>query len=148
MGVQKSPAAYLAGWGSSVHSRCESLQESARNPSGDDREIPSSKKQRCGTRPLRSLDEFPLSSTGPRIICQAEPDSVGNGGMIVEQENIHAVRIGVRQIHFAQYLESLRRYLPGIRRQPMRHFQSVLVRLMLQITAKRGTDRIYRKRKD
>jgi len=44
--------------------------------------------------------------------------------MIVEQENIHAVRIGIGQIHFAQYLESLRRHLPGIRRQFMRDFQA------------------------
>jgi hypothetical protein len=73
-------------------------------------------------RSRRSFDEFPLPSTVPGIISQAEPNSVGNGGMIVEQENVHAVRIGIRQIHFAQYLESLRRYLPGIRRKLMRNF--------------------------
>ena len=46
--------------------------------------------------PHRLLNEFPLTSAGPWIICQAEPNSFGNWGMVVEPEDIHAIRIRIR----------------------------------------------------
>jgi hypothetical protein len=46
--------------------------------------------------PRWSFDKFPMPPAGPRIICEAKPNPVRSGGMIIEQENIHAVRIGIR----------------------------------------------------
>lgn len=43
----------------------------------------------------QSLHELPSSSARPRIIGQTEPNPVGNWRMIVKQENIHAIRIGI-----------------------------------------------------
>ncbi len=97
MGVQKFPAAYLAGGIIGTLAMRVTSGASQKSQAGDVREIPALQRTKCGAPRLhRSFDEFPLSSTGPRIICQAELNSVGNGGMVIEQENIHAVRIGVR----------------------------------------------------
>src|SRR6266436_2050251 len=77
------------------------------------------------------FDEFALSSTGPGIVRQTKQDSVGDRRMVIEQEHIHGTRIRIRQTHFPQYLECLRRDLPRIRPEPMGYFQSIMVGLML-----------------
>src|SRR5689334_1153337 len=67
--------------------------------------------------------------------------------MAVKQENIEWIGIRVRQIHLAEDLKSLGCDLPGVRRQAMGDFQSVLIRLMFEMPADSAGDGIAEKKK-
>src|SRR5579872_1548520 len=94
-----------------------------------------------------SLHELSRPAIRPRIISQTKLNPVGNARMAVKKKNIHGIRIGISQINLAKGLERLCRHLRRIRRQTMRHFKTILVRLMLIMPAKRARNRICQKRK-
>ena len=53
----------------------------------------------------------------------------------------------VSQIHLAENLKRLRSHLSGIRRESVRDFESILISLVLQMTAECAANRISYKRK-
>jgi hypothetical protein len=53
----------------------------------------------------RLLHKFRLLAFRPRIVGEAVANAVGNRWMIIEQENVEGIRIGISQIHFAENLK-------------------------------------------
>src|SRR5205814_1089765 len=104
--------------------------------------------RRCGRIRLRTLlHELSLPTSRPRIIFKAEPHSVGNGRMIVEEDDMDRIGFWIGQVHLAQNLKSLSSDLSGIRRKPVRDFESVLIGLVLQVSAECAADRVRDKQK-
>ena len=67
--------------------------------------------------------------------------------MIVEQENLHRIRVGICQVDLTQDLKCLCGNLPRIRSQSVRHLESVLVSLMFEVSADSATYRVRQKKK-
>ena len=73
----------------------------------------------------------------PRIVIQAETHPIRNRRVIVEQKNIHGIRLGIGQRRLPFHLKRIGRRLRRIRQNSVRHFQPVHVRLMLDVPADR-----------
>ena len=72
---------------------------------------------------------------------QAELDAIGNRGVVVEQKYAQWTGIGVAEIHVSENIEGLRGDFPGIRRQPVRDFQTVLIGLVFEVSGEGVQDR-------
>src|SRR5579863_28713 len=60
---------------------------------------------------LPLLHKLARPTLRPRIIRQRKLNPVTDGRMAVKQENVDRIRFWIRQIHLAQNLKRLRRYL-------------------------------------
>jgi len=67
--------------------------------------------------------------------------------MIVEEDDMDRIGFWIGQVHLAQNLKSLSSDLSGIRRKPVRDFESVLIGLVLQVSAECAADRVRDKQK-
>ncbi len=72
-----------------------------------------------------SFYELGWLAVGPGIVLEAETETVANRGMVVEQQDVQRIRIGVRQSDFTEHLEGLRGDLSGVSRQSVRHLEAV-----------------------
>jgi len=97
-------------------------------------------------RVASSFHEFTLAAVSPWIVSESEANPVRYGGVVVEKENGKRIRVRVSQVHFAEDLKRLGAELPGIRRQSMRHFEAILVRLVFHVAAEAIPNRICHKK--
>ena len=68
--------------------------------------------------------------------------------MVIEEENVERIRVGIGQADLAHYLKRARCDLVRVGREAVGDFQAVLVRLVLEVTAEGGADRRYDERKN
>src|ERR1700687_2556834 len=94
------------------------------------------------------LQELRFLAFRPGIVCQAELNTVPNGWMIIKDEYVHWIWIGIRQANVSQYLECLRGHLARIRGEPMREFECILICLVFKVTTDSAGYRITHKSHD
>src|SRR5262245_52619459 len=97
---------------------------------------------RPGQPQLSSLYEFTMSPSGPWVVAERVANTVGEGGVVIKQEDIDGTRIGIGEVDFAEDLERLRCDLVRIWCQSVSDFESVLIGLMLIVTADGAPHRI------
>src|SRR2546427_1869190 len=82
-----------------------------------------------------SFDKLRRLAFGPRVVCVREHQPVGQRGMAIEPKGDERRRIRVREVHFAQHLESVRSNFARVRHEAVNYFQAIDVRLVLLIAA-------------
>src|SRR5215469_11717849 len=92
--------------------------------------------------------ELSPPAIGPGVVFEGEANPVGDWWMVIEQENVKPIWFRIPEIDVTKHVEGLRRHLPRISRQAVRHFKAVLVRLVLVVTVDRIGERVQRERED
>lgn len=65
--------------------------------------------------------------------------------MAVEEKHIHRIGLGIGKVDIAQEVKRLSGDLAGVRRETVRDFETVLIRLMFLVAAESAADRIGNK---
>ena len=87
------------------------------------------------------MDKFAVPALLPGIVAERELNAVTNRWMVIGKHDIQAARIGVFEVHFSEHLKGTRRHLARIRRQPVRHFERVLIGLVFKMATEGIADR-------
>src|SRR5947209_5550407 len=82
-----------------------------------------------------SFDKLRRLAFGPRVVGVREHQPVGQRGMAIEPKGDERRRIRVREVHFAQHLESVPSNFARVRHEAVNYFQAIDVRLVLLIAA-------------
>src|ERR1035438_357755 len=86
------------------------------------------------------LDEFRLLAMRPRIVGEAEANAIRDGGVVVDEKNLQARRVGIGEVDAAENVERLRADLAGVGGQAVGDFEGVLVGLVFDIAGKSVAD--------